>query len=105
LQARMESLVEHEGRVFQIEDYQFAVLLANCERQPGVELARQLVACARNFNGSKLGGVSFSVSAGVATLSVPSKNFPCHELIDSAKRCLSGVQLSGGDSVKSIDIY
>lgn len=105
LQARMESLIEHEGRVVQIDDYQFAVLLEDCERQPGVELARQMVASTRHWSGKNSGAISFSISAGLATLSVPSKNFPCHELIDAAQRCLNGVQLSGGDSVKSIDIY
>lgn len=105
LHATMDSVVEDEGRVVRTEEYQFAVLLENCERPHGVELARQLVSCARRWGSSATGGISFSLSAGLATLSAPSKNFPCPELIEAAQRCLDGVQLSGGGSVKSIDLY
>lgn len=105
LHATMESSLDRAGRVVQCDDYRFAVLLEDCERQEGVELARQLVALARRRGNAATGSIAFSASAGLATLSVPSKNFPGEELVESAERCLSGVQLSGGDSVKSIDIF
>ena len=41
---------------------------------------------------------------GIATLALPPKNFPAHELIDAAQRCLAAAQRSGGDSLKSIDL-
>jgi hypothetical protein len=43
-----------------------------------------------------------TLSAGLATLEVPPRNFQPHQLIDAAWRCLSGAQLSGGDTLKSI---
>jgi GGDEF domain-containing protein len=105
LHVAMESIVDRDGRIVQCDDYRFAVLLENCERQYGVELARQLVAAARRRGSTAAGSIAFSLSAGLATLSVPSKNFQCEELIEAAERCLNGVRLSGGDSVKSIDIF
>ena len=91
----------------QVDEYRFAVVFEGCERQPAVELARQLVRCSREWSTEQASalGHSMSLSAGVATLAMPPKNFPCQELINAAERCLHGVQLSGGDSVKSIDIY
>lgn len=47
---------------------------------------------------------SATLSAGLATLAIPPKNFAPQELIDAAQRCLSAAQRSGGDSLKSIDL-
>ena len=44
-----------------------------------------------------------SLSAGLATLTVPPKNFPPETLIDAAERCLYGAQISGG-VIKSISL-
>jgi hypothetical protein len=44
-----------------------------------------------------------TLSAGVATLALPPKNYPPQQLIDAAHRCLGGAQLSGGGNVKSIE--
>jgi hypothetical protein len=43
-----------------------------------------------------------TLSAGLATLEFPPRNFPPRQLIDAAQRCLDGAQLSGGDTLKSI---
>ena len=48
-------------------------------------------------------GDDLTLSAGLATLEFAPKNYPARELIDAAQRCLSGAQLSGGDTVKSIE--
>jgi hypothetical protein len=42
---------------------------------------------------------------GAATLALPPRNFPPHELIEAAWRCLTGARAAGGNTVKSIDIY
>lgn len=107
LQSIMHAIVVDEGRLMQVGDDRFAVVFEGCERQPAVELARQLVRCVRQWSAEQTAtqGHAISLSAGIATLAMPPKNFPCQDLIDAAERCLHGVQLSGGDSVKSIDIY
>lgn len=107
LQSVMHAVAVDDGRLMQVDDYRFAVVLEGCDRQPAIELTRQLVRAAREWSASQTAsqGHAFSLSAGVATLVMPPKNFPCQELIDAAERCLSAAQLSGGDSVKSIDIY
>ena len=50
-------------------------------------------------------GNGVTLSAGLATLAVPTCNFPTQELIDAAERCLFGAQASGGSTFKSLDIY
>jgi HD-like signal output (HDOD) protein/GGDEF domain-containing protein len=107
LRSIMHSIVVDDGQLMQVNEYRFAVIFEGCERQPAVELTRQLVRCVREWGAGQAAahGHRTSLSAGVATLAMPPKNFPCQELIGAAERCLHGVQLSGGDSVKSIDIY
>jgi hypothetical protein len=41
---------------------------------------------------------------GVATLSLPPKNFPADDLIAAAHRCLGAAKTSGGNSLKSIGL-
>lgn len=107
LESIMHAIVVDDGRLLRIGDFRFAVVFEGYDRQPAVELTRQLVRCAREWSAEQAAShvYSMSLSAGVATLAMPPKNFPCQELIRAAERCLHGVQLSGGDSVKSIDIY
>jgi GGDEF domain-containing protein len=107
LQSMMQAVVDQDGRVIQVADDRFAVIFEGCDRQPAIELTRQLVRSVRQWSATQAAtnGHALSLSAGVATLAMPPKNFPCRELIDAAERCLHGAQRSGGDSVKSIDIY
>jgi PleD family two-component response regulator len=48
---------------------------------------------------------SATISIGVASLSLPSKNFPSDNLLKAAARCLDAAKLSGGNTLKSIDVY
>jgi GGDEF domain-containing protein/DNA-binding Xre family transcriptional regulator len=107
LQAMMQAIVDQDGRVMQVADDRFAVVFEGCDRQPAIESTRQLVRSVRQWGATQVttDGHALSLSAGVATLAMPPRNFPCRELIDAAERCLHGAQRSGGDSVKSIDIY
>ena len=84
----------------------FGVILEQCSRNDAVSSARQAVTAMKCW---KLpGGLDLdivpSLSAGIASLMLPPKNFPAQSLIDGAQRCLSGAQLSGGGSVKSIEL-
>jgi hypothetical protein len=80
--------------------------MEDCDRPLAVELTRRMVHGIRQWSqqrGEHMPQVT--VSAGLASLSLPPKNFPAHELIEASQRCLNAAQLSGGDVVKSIDIY
>ena len=49
--------------------------------------------------------VNISISVGVATVSLPPKNFRPDVLLESAGRCLAAAQQSGGNTLKSIGVY
>lgn len=107
LRSTLLVLLAGEGHLLEADDARFAVILENCDRQQGITLIRNLVQGVRRWSAihaSKSGSMR-SISAGLATLSMPPNNFPTRDLIDSAQRCLDGAKSSGGDSVKSIDIY
>lgn len=93
-------LCEHLG------DGLFAMVLEDHDRRATVavarELQRQVGEWSRPLSGAT--GEPLTLSLGLASLSAVPKNFPPSELIESARRCLAGAQLSGGDSVKSIDL-
>ena len=82
----------------------FALLWEGCKRSEGFELARHLLRLAQE--GSHSDGAAlvsgWMLSAGLATLTLPPRNFPPDELIAAAQRCLAGALLSGG-TVKSIE--
>jgi GGDEF domain-containing protein len=87
-------------------DGQYAVLLPDSERTSSVATAKEIARRVREF-GAPLGeatGTSLTLSIGLASLAVVPKNFPPQELIASARRCLDGAQLSGGDTLKSIEL-
>lgn len=87
-------------------EHGFAVILPDCERQPAVRLANQLIDRVRQLTpASSRGRPMLSISIGAATVSVPSRNFSPEDLVEGAHRCLYGSQASGGGVVKSIEIY
>ena len=106
LRAVIDRTRDGDGKAIVLSDVRFAVILPDYERQAAVQLARRLVDNVRawSLEEAQRGLSAISVSVGLATLAMPPKNFPPPELIEAAERCLTGVQLSGGDSVKSIDI-
>ncbi len=85
----------------------FAVILPNCERRTAVELGSQLIEQFRRWGpaGRRGGQQAASISIGAATVALPPKNFPLEDLLAAAERCLYGSLNSGGDVVKSIEIY
>ena len=85
----------------------FAVVLPDCDRSSAIELGHQLLERVKHLltDGVAARAGAIGVSIGVATLSLPSKNFPPNDLFESAARCLYGSHASGGGVVKSIEIY
>ena len=91
----------------QTREVQFAVVLPNCDRRQAVNLANELLERGRAITAapSSESSATITLSVGVSSVATPPKNFPAVELARSAERCLSGARLSGGNSVKSIEIY
>jgi HD-like signal output (HDOD) protein/GGDEF domain-containing protein len=86
-----------------VSDSRVAVLCESCSRSEALQVARSVLAKIRPWSREQLPlTTGLTLSVGLATLEVASKNYPASELIDAAQRCLSGAQLSGGDTVKSI---
>lgn len=84
----------------------FAVILPRCDRQAAVQLGNELIDRVRQLDlgRSPTGHPVMSISAGVATVALPPKNFPADALLEAADRCLYGAHASGG-VLKSIEIY
>jgi HD-like signal output (HDOD) protein/GGDEF domain-containing protein len=104
LASAIEVTTDEEGKLLQLQEARLALILKGYDRQKTVGLTRRLLEGVRYWSREN-NGPSFSISVGIAALALPPKNFPSQELIDAAERCLSGVQLSGGDGLRSIDIY
>ncbi|HTU27390.1 MAG TPA: diguanylate cyclase, partial [Pirellulales bacterium] len=85
----------------------FAIILPDCDRGEAVAIADDILHQVRQHPDSHGGikGLEFLVSVGAATVPLPPKNFRVDDLIDSANRCLSTAQLSGGNTLKSIGVY
>jgi len=90
----------------QTRDERYALILPGFDRQAAVEVAQQLLRDMRRVGSMSAaeGQTTMTVSVGVAAVSLPPKNFDPEDLIDSAQRCLSAAQLSGGNALKSIEI-
>ena len=95
---------DDRGPVWHLENGIFALLWEGADRNEAVELMRHCLneghAWSAQQGRDDVARPTFS--AGMATLEVPSKNFPPQELIEGAKRCLVGAMLSGGHTVKTI---
>ncbi|HEV2973085.1 MAG TPA: HDOD domain-containing protein [Pirellulales bacterium] len=90
-----------------VRDDQFALVLPACDRQAAVAIGNQLLAAMRRFGAPLPGQMrpSVTVSIGIAAVTAPPKNFLPADLIESAERCLHASRHSGGNALKSIEIY
>jgi len=84
----------------------FAVLLPDCERYEAVRFGKELLRQVTELGGQLAGSQpAVTLSVGAASVAMPPKNFPPADLLDASSRCLYGAQVSGGNTVKSIEIY
>jgi GGDEF domain-containing protein len=85
-----------------VADARFALVWPDCDRRAAVELGYQILA-RRTRPATEAGeSAAATISVGVATVSVPAKNFRPADLIERASRCLRAAQLTGGNALKSI---
>lgn len=92
-------------RALQVSDSRVAVIASECSRHESVEMARSVLAEVKPWSSQHL-PLSFelTLSSGLATLEVPLRNYTASDFLPAAERCLSAAQLSGGNTVKSIDL-
>lgn len=100
----LQAAIGSEGSLLSLSPSRLAILLEGYDRQQAVGLARQVQRGLSHWSLER-GGGTLTLSIGLATVSLPAKNFPARDLLEAAERCLQGVLCSGGDAVKSIDIY
>jgi GGDEF domain-containing protein len=85
----------------------FALILPDCDRREAVQLGNQLIASVRRLANREKSDAepALSIHVGAATVTLPPKNFPAQDLLESADRCLYGSRTSGGNVMKSIEIF
>ncbi|MCA9229094.1 MAG: HDOD domain-containing protein [Planctomycetales bacterium] len=91
-----------------VSSRQRAIVLPGFDRQEAYRYANSIIASIEKTRERlAASGVAdeFPVGAGIATVSLPVKNFPPLDLIETAKRCLSAARSSGSNVVKSLEIY
>lgn len=104
LGAAIREIIGEDGVLLELPPARLAIVLEGYERQQAVTLSRQLLRAVSHWSAERA-PVPFSLSIGLASVAMPSRNVPIRELVEAAERCLHAVQYSHGDGVKSIDIY
>ena len=107
LRANLERYLDSTQHAIVTGDAEVALLLEGDDRLESVAAARRILDEARSGHLLTHNGLPqiMTMSIGIASVSLPAKNFPAADLEEAASRCLFAVQSSGGDNVKSIDVY
>jgi len=85
-----------------------ALVLAGNDRQEAIRHAKAIFRTLEEvFQELATTGIpgEFSASAGIATVSLPVKNFPPIDLIETAQRCLAAARSTDASAVKSLEIF
>jgi HD-like signal output (HDOD) protein/GGDEF domain-containing protein len=106
LHALAQALPEWSGlpaTAWPASDSQLAVLWDDTSRSDAVAAVRTILSRVKPWVASRFPEEGpLTLSAGVAAVELITRNFSAETLVQAAQRCLSGAQLSGGDTVKSI---
>ncbi|MCH8840632.1 MAG: HDOD domain-containing protein [Planctomycetes bacterium] len=97
-----------EKRVEILAERRWGLVLSGCDRQQAVRYAHELIrevdqTLQRYGVGDE--APTCVVSAGVASVTLPLKNFRPLDLVAAAQRCLAAAQSSGTSVVKSLEIF
>jgi len=95
---------DHLATSLQGGDGALVVLLPEYDRQPAIELARRVIDQAARWSGRLSGDRGPTLSAGIATVTLPPRNFRAADLLESAHRCATAAKGPGGNGVKSIEV-
>jgi len=104
IQAACERIDLPGANVQQLMEQRFALILPDCDRRGAAGTGNQILRELRSVADGEEGR-TFTVSIGASTVALPPRNFPPIDLVTSAVRCLNGARLSGGNGLKSIEIY
>jgi HD-like signal output (HDOD) protein len=88
----------------ELADGRWMILLIDCDRRQAVEHGHHLLRAVRDA-AQPHADVRLSISVGAASVALPSPNFPPKDLLVAAERCLQAALASGGNVLKSIEIY
>ena len=103
LETACRSLDFPRANWLQLGDARLAVVLPDCDRSSAVEAGNELlrqIRCA-----PECGMFAATISVAACTAAVPPRNFLPRGLVQRAERCLYAAQSSGGNCLKSIEIY
>jgi HD-like signal output (HDOD) protein len=103
LEAACQSLDFPRAHWLQDKESRLAIVLPDCDRPSAVEVGNELLRQIRSASGDGLFAATISVAA--CTAAVPPRNFEPQGLVQRAERCLYAAQVSGGNCLKSIEIY
>jgi HD-like signal output (HDOD) protein/GGDEF domain-containing protein len=94
------------GPCLRLHNGQFALLWGDCPRSEALGTLRSVQQQLPDWQDECLASdsVHLSLSAGVATIGLPSRNFPPADLITAAERCLDAALFGGGNAIKSIEL-
>lgn len=89
-------------------DARLALIVPNCDRQQAARLGKELIQEVQAWSADSPvedEAPAATISVGAASVSCVSKNFPFRDLLESADRCVYAAHHSGGNGVKSIEVY
>lgn len=103
LESACQSLDFPRAYWLQDKESRLAIVLPDCDRSNAVEVGNELLRQVRSASGDGLFAATVSVAA--CTAAVPPRNFLPRGLVQRAELCLYAAQASGGNCLKSIEIY
>ena len=105
LRIALDEWIGERAAAMLVGEATFALVCEGCPRSEAIQTIRQVLRNIKTWPAPtvELAAAELTLSAGVATLAFPPRNFPAEQLIDAAQRCLNGASLSGGDTLKSIE--
>lgn len=104
LERHCKQLDSDETSCFTLQEAQLGMILPGCERRRAVEIGNELLGTLRDST-PRVNGTSVTASIGLCSMGIPTRSFSPQQMLEAAKRCLFGATATGGNCLKSIEIY